>query len=217
MNARTIRLLLLSLGLAAAMAADEKDTKITSRDMLRARILEENAKKQAASGTTTPVTSTEEKNAAPAANQAPADAKKSTDTAAKKSPKAAAKEAATAAKQEPATILPKVEVNRSRINEIDGRIIEQEREIAHEKVNTKPTEVDKALNHPKVAKALSIFGGESSSQRATVASERVKIMEEERDLLETMKAAKTKEERAELQKELEALRSYRRELEKSLR
>lgn len=217
MNTRLIRLLLLSLGAAAVSAADEKDTKVTSRDVLRARILEENARKQAAAGAPAPATAPDDKNATPVASQSPAEAKKPASAAAGKAPKAVANEATATAKQQPATVLPKVEVNRSRINEIDGKIIEQEREIAHEKINTKPTEIDKALNSPKVAKALSIFGGESSSQRATVASERVKIMEEERDLLETMKAAKTKEEKAELQKELEALRAYRRELEKSLR
>jgi hypothetical protein len=208
MKPHLLSLLALAAGLAAAaFAADEKekDTKVTSRDALNARILEEAAKKQAAS---------------PAA-PAPADpAAKSTKAA---PPAAAAKQskpkdaAAEKAKSEPATVLPKVEVNRSRINEIDGKIIEQEKQIAQEKVNTKPTELDKALNNPKVSKALSIFGGESSSQRATVASERVKIMQEERDLLEAMKAAKTKEEKASLQQELDALRAYRRELEKSLR
>jgi hypothetical protein len=202
--------LLLCLALVAVTlsAADEKDAKVTSREALKARILEENAKKQAAAGVTAP---------APGAPKPELAAAKPATSAPAPAPTLKPADAAAAAKQEPATVLPKVEVNRSRINEIDGKIIEQEREIAREKQNVKPTELDKALNNPKLSTALSILGGESSQHRATVAGERVKIMEEERGLLEAMKAAKTKEEKAGLQKELDLLRAYRRELEKSLR
>ena len=123
----------------------------------------------------------------------------------------------TAAKAEPATVLPKVEVRRERITVLDQKIAEQERDIAREKKNTKPSEVDTALNGPAASKALSIFGGESSSYRANIAKERVRLMESERDILEAMKSARTKEEKAELQKQLDEIRSMRRELEKSLR
>jgi hypothetical protein len=43
------------------------------------------------------------------------------------------------------------------------------------------------------------------------------MMKEESDLIEAIAHAKTKEERAEFQKELDALRAYRRDLEKSRR
>ena len=79
------------------------------------------------------------------------------------------------------------------------------------------TETDKALNNEKVSKALSIFGGESASHRSAIAQERVSLMEEEKDILEQMKQAKTKEEKAALQKQLDELRVVRRELEKLLR
>ena len=217
MNARHFSLLVLVAGLAAtSFAADEKDPKLTAREALKARILEENAKKQAASGAVAP---------APAATAAAAEKPKPDETAAKtaatSTPAATEKDAkskdAAAAKDEPATVLPKVQVNQSRVTELDRQIYEQQKEIAHEKQNTKQGELDKALNDSKVSKALAIFGGESSQHRAGIAGERVKIMEEEKDLLEAMKTAKTKDEKAELQKQLDELRAYRRELEKSLR
>jgi hypothetical protein len=108
-------------------------------------------------------------------------------------------------------------VSRTRITEIDREIHEQDKAIAREKTKTKPTELDKALNDPKVAKSLAVLGGESGQRRATNANERVAIMEDERDLLEALKTAKTKEEKAALQKQLDDLRVYRRELEKNLR
>jgi hypothetical protein len=77
--------------------------------------------------------------------------------------------------------------------------------------------LDKALNDSKVAKALSIFGGESNQYRANVAKERVSLMEEEKDLLEAIARARTKEEKQELQKQLDEIRAMRRQLEKSLK
>ncbi len=239
MNARFASLLLFA-GLAiAAGAADEKDTKVTSHDALNARILEENAKNQAANPAAARATASNTDKSGKAASRAAKPDEKKAKTAATESasPAAAPQDEPrqlvapkpdeggsptgdggnAKANAEPATVLPKVEVSRGRINELDGKIIAQEKEIAAEKQNTKPTELDKALNNSKVSKVFSIFGGESSSQRATVANERVKIMEEERDILESMKAAKTKEEKADLQKQLDELRAYRRQLEKSLR
>jgi hypothetical protein len=72
------------------------------------------------------------------------------------------------------------------------------------------------LNGSKVSSALAIFGGQSSDDRSTVAKERVAMMEEERDMIEAIAQATTKEEKAELQKTLESMREMRRELEKSL-
>ena len=210
MNALFLRIVLMVGFLAgAAFAAD--DTTASTKEKIKARLLED-AKKQAASPAAQTTAATPPKSDAGDKTAESAPPAMTPDDKAAKATDAAAK-----AKAEPATVLPKVEVNRSRINEIDRQIYQQEKDIAHEKEHTKPTEIDKALNDPKVSKALSVFGGESSSQRATIASERVKIMEEEKDLLEAMKTAKTKEEKAELQKELDELRAYRRQLEKTLR
>jgi small-conductance mechanosensitive channel len=114
-------------------------------------------------------------------------------------------------------MLPQVEVRRDRVTVLDVKIAEQERAIAAEKVNTRPTELDKALNDSKVTKALSFLGGESAQQRATVANERVHLMEAEKDILEAMKVARTKDEKQELQKQLDEIRAMRRELESALR
>jgi outer membrane biosynthesis protein TonB len=116
---------------------------------------------------------------------------------------------------EPATMLPAVEVSRSKINELNRQIHEQDIAIEREKKNTKSTELDKALNDPKVS--IPILGGQTTQYKTTVASERVSLMEEERDILEEMKLAKTKEDKAELQKELDEVRILRRDLEKNLR
>jgi uncharacterized membrane protein YccC len=113
--------------------------------------------------------------------------------------------------------MPTVEVKKARITVLDVQLAQQQREIAREEKLTKPTELDKALNDSKVAKTLSILGGQSADDRAGVAQERVSLMKEESDLIEAIAHAKTKEERTELQKELEVLRSYRRDLEKSRR
>jgi len=130
-------------------------------------------------------------------------------------PAAAAEPVAARAAEEPATMLPQVEVNKSRITEIDLAVQAQEQAIAREKVNTKPTKLDDTLNNSKVSKALAIFGGSSSDERSSIAQERVRIMEEEKELLESMRLARTKEEKAELQTELDALRAQRRELDQA--
>ena len=118
-------------------------------------------------------------------------------------------------KSEAADVLPKVEVRRGRVTEIEREVFEQERDIAREKQKTKSTDLDRALNEPN--KALKIFGGESTKQRETVAKERVSLMESERDILEAIAYAKTKEQKDELRKELEQIRSLRRDLESALR
>ncbi len=115
--------------------------------------------------------------------------------------------------EEPATMLPQVEVNKSRITDIDVELQAQDQAIAREKVNTKPTKLDDTLNNSAIAKALSIFGGSSSEGRSALAQERIRMMEEEKELLESMRLARTKEEKAELQQELDALRATRRELD----
>jgi uncharacterized membrane protein len=188
------------------MAAD--DTATTSshmKELLNARLAEE-AKKKAA---------------APAAVPAPTAAEKSaTTTTPATSPVLTAPGApapAVETKNEPPTVLPKMEVKNGRITQLDMQIQKQEHDIALEKKNTKATEADKALNDLKIAKPLAIFGGESSQFREHVASERVSLMEAEKDILEAMKTAKTRAEKAELQKQLDEIKAMRRDLEKAMR
>ena len=120
-------------------------------------------------------------------------------------------------RRQPATVLPKVEVSKPRITDLDHKLAEEDVLIAREKKNTKPTEVDKALNDVKIARPLAIFGGESAQYRSQVANQRVSLMEDEKDIIEAIAHAKTKGEKAELQKQLDALRTERRELEQAMR
>lgn len=151
------------------------------------------------------------------AKKAPPPAAKSAQPPAADAPAPAPVAAKDAAAKDTPTVLPPVEVRRDRITVLDHNLALQEKEIAREKVNTQPTELDKALNDSKVTKALSIFGGESADHRASISQERVSMMEEEKDIIEAIARARTKEEKAELQKQLDELKAYRRELEKALR
>jgi hypothetical protein len=119
------------------------------------------------------------------------------------------------APEEP-NVLPKVEVKKGRITELDRQLEKQNQEIAREKKNTKPTPLDETLNGSKVSTALAIFGGQSSDDRSAIAKERVSMMEEERDMIEAIAQATSKKEKEELQKTLDSMREMRRELEKSL-
>jgi hypothetical protein len=114
-------------------------------------------------------------------------------------------------------VLPKVEVRKERITELDRQVDQQNREIAREKKNTKPTPLDETLNGSKVSGVLALFGGQSSSDRSAIAQERVSMMEEERDMIEAIAQATTKEEKEQLQKTLNSMKEMRRELERSLR
>ncbi len=207
MSVRFSAVLLAALLPWMARAADEPDApKTNMREVLRARMIED-AKK-------TPVTPPAAKPETSEKNEEPAAAAPTTPAPTAKS----AKEAATkSVSQQPATVMPKVEVKKGRITELDQKLAKQEQDIAREKKNTKPSEVDLALNDAKVAKPLAIFGGESAQFRKRVASERVELMEAEKDIMEAMARAKTKKEKDELQKQLDELRAVRRELEKSLR
>ena len=201
MKAPIARGALLSLLLVGAAWAAEDEPKSSMKERLRARIAED-AKKA-------------DPKKSPAATATAAGSEAAAPDAAKSGP-------ATANKAEPAvktapTVLPKVEIRRDRITELDQKLAKQEQDIARERKNLKASEVDTALNDSKVAKPLAIFGGESSQFRQRVASERVELMEAERDILEAMKRARTKEEKQELQKQLDELKAVRRELEKSLR
>ena len=212
MNFRLLASLLCCASLTAASRAADEDPapKTNMKEVLRARAAEE-AKKQP----TAPTAAKSDKPAAPAA-EAPAPATRPAEPA--KPAAAPAKEAAPVkTAQQPATVLPKVEVKKGRITVLDQQLAKQDEEIAREKKNMKSSEVDLALNDSKVAKPLSIFGGESAQFRKRVASERVELMEAEKDVMEAMARAKTKKEKEELQKQLDELRAMRRELDKSLR
>ena len=197
-------LLVVALPAAGLIAADGAQPKSKAREAWRAKLAEE-AKKTA----TAPPPA--------ASNTEPRAEKKTDEPTAPASAKSEKSPAKTKTADQPATVLPQVEVKKGRITELDQQISKQEQEIAREKKNTRATEVDRALNDSKIAKPLAIFGGESAQFRQRVASERVELMEAEKDILEAMKLAKTKAEKDKLQKELDELRAMRRQLETSLR
>ena len=122
---------------------------------------------------------------------------------------------ATAATENPTMLMPRVEVSKSRITELAIALHEKDVEIAREKKNIKTSALDDTLNDPDVAHKLSILGGSASSDRSRLAEERVSLLEAERDLIEQVYAARTDAERAELQKQLNELKTMRRELERS--
>ncbi len=212
MKAPCFRIVLLSVCFTAtALASDETpaqpvpppkpttEAKPATEEMIRARLLEH--------------TKTKAVPPKPIAPPAPSPAAKAVATAAPVASPEKTDPAKTRA--EPAAVLPKIQVNKSRITVLDHQLQEQEREIDHEKTLTKSSDLDRALNSPKVS--LSILGGESTKYRTTIASERVSLMESEKDVIEAIAHAKTKEEKAELQKELTELKAMRRDLEKAVR
>ncbi len=219
MNARLLPTALLAACLAAgALAAedtapptDEAGAKAPPKDSVRALLLEDARTLAAKAASPAPAAKAESKANPPGQ---PAAATPATTPAPKDAP---ATPAANAKPTEPATMLPQVEVNKSRITELDRQIHEQDKDIAREQKNAKPTELDKALNDTKVSNALSVLGGQSADYRAGLAKERVDLLQDERDILEQMKLAKTKAEKDELQKELDEIRGIRRDLEKNLR
>ena len=203
-----------------AIAAEEPPAKPEATGTMKALMLEDAKRKAAEAAAKASASSASapkpDKNpvAAPAAPAEPS----SPEPAEKPADQDAASAAANAqAAAEPASVLSKVEVKKPRITVLDVQLQEQEKAIAREEKNTKPTELDKALNNSKVSRALSILGGQSADFRANLAKERVGLMQQESDLIEAIAHAKTKEERAEMQKQLDELRAYRRDLEKSLR
>jgi uncharacterized membrane protein len=178
--------------------------KTSMKSVLKARIAED-AKKAEAKGAAPKQAAPAAAPATPAASATPG----STQATATPARKDTAKE--------PATVLPKVEVKKNRITVLDQQLAKQEEDIARERKNLKASEVDLALNDAKVARPLSIFGGESAQFRQRVASERVQLMEAEKDIIEAIARARTKEDKAELQKQLDEIRAFRRELDKTLR
>jgi len=240
MNVRFPRLFLaLAVALVGTVSSAEESAQPSARERMRARLTED-AKKAAPGKAAAPSpTKTGTPGATPAANPAsatnpgvpaggaPADSSVSTAATAdtlKSTPAAQAKSSANTkakAKQgksdENPTLLPQLEVKKSRITILDQQLAQQEMDIARERKNLRVSEVDSALNDAKIARPLSIFGGDSTQFRQGVASERVALMEAEKDLIEAIAFAKTKEEKAALQKQLNDLKTMRRELDKSMR
>jgi hypothetical protein len=215
-------LVLLSLIVTGWAPAAEEPVQPTARERLKARIAED-AKKapgktSAANSKSTPATSGSEGSP----TSPPTSAEAPTGASTRASPPVAAPAAnaknrdAATAKSEP-TVLPKVEVKKSRITVLDHERARQDIDIAREKKNLEVSELDSALNDSKIARPLAIFGGDSTQFRKGVASERVQLMEAEKDLIEAIAYAKTKEEKAALQKQLNELKAMRRELDKSMR
>ena len=212
MNARLLVLALLAASLAArTLAADEDvEKKPTRTEALRAQMIED-AKKQAAK----PAATATAKPAAPAPAAESATPPAGAPTAASPEKKNEPVSPAAKAAAEPATLLPKVEVNRGKVSPLALELYEKEKEIAREKQLTKPTELDKALNNPKVS--VPLFGGQSTTSRASIASERTSLLEAEADLIEEIGRAKTPEQKVELRKQLDELKKVRRELEHAIR
>lgn len=195
-----------SLPLLAPAAEEPEAPKTSMKSVLKARIAEDAKKAEAKGAAPKQAAPAAVSPASPAAATTPASTPATTATPARKE-----------TAREPATVLPKVEVKKSRITVLDQQLAKQEEDIARERKNLKPSEVDLALNDTKVAQPLAIFGGESAQFRQRVASERVQLMEAEKDIIEAIARARTKEERAELQKQLDEIRAFRRELDKTLR
>ena len=105
----------------------------------------------------------------------------------------------------------------SRITELDLQIRKLEKDIAREQKKMKSSDLDQSLNDAKSTRKFSLFGGKSTEQRESVAAERVSLMEAERDILEAMKQNKTPAELALLQKQIDDLRTVRRNLDTELR
>ena len=221
MNARLLTTALLAASFATStFAADEAVEKKPSRnEALRAQMIED-ARKQAAKPATPPsvppAAPAKQADAATPAHSAPAPAPEAVippvdDGQNLPPPLTPLAKAA----NDPATVLPKIEVNRSKLHPLARELYEKEKEIAREKQLTKPTELDRALNNPKLS--VPILGGQSTSSRASIAAERTALLEAEADLIEEIGRARTQEQKAELRKQLDELKKVRRDLEHAIR
>ena len=126
---------------------------------------------------------------------------------------AAAAPAAKPAAPAPALELPKMEITATRVKKIDKEINRLDKMIVREKAKVQSTDLDKALNHEKVAHAAAIFGGNSADYLSAVAANRVALLEQERDVLEAMKRPATLDELKMMEAEIEQLRTTRRDLD----
>ncbi|MEO6875711.1 MAG: hypothetical protein ABI222_12900 [Opitutaceae bacterium] len=190
--------------------ADQKKLEAAIRERLAEHALRKSTKTVATEPI--PAETPADKNAKPVAASAPA-----VSTAPTKPGASAATATAASSKEDSTMLLPRVEVNKTRVTEQLIKEHEKDVEIAREKKNTVPTTLDNALNDSDVSHSLAIFGGSSSDDRARLAQERVSLLEAEKDLLDEIARAPTKEERKELQDQLNELKTMRRELERAPR
>ena len=109
--------------------------------------------------------------------------------------------------------LPAIQVTSSRVREIDVTIKRLDKLIARERKKLKSEETDRALNADSVTRVAALFGGKSTAQREAVAGERVHLLETERDLLAQLKLPQTRADFLLLEKQIELLRTTRRELD----
>lgn len=203
MPSRLFRFLLLILGvtLAGSVLAETAEEKAAREERVKARLAEHAHRKATQAAAKAEV--------APAVAIPPA---ATATTATTPVDGAAAKPA-----PEEVTTLPRMEVRNSRITELDLQIRKLEKDISREQKKMKSSDLDQSLNDAKSAKKFSLFGGKSTEQRESVAAERVSLMEAERDILEAMKQNKTPAELALLQKQVDDLRTVRRNLDVELR
>ena len=197
------------IGFSASAAEKPAKKKQATEEEIQARLAEHARRKSAP----TPAADAKREAAPPQDTGAPVKSKTTPAASAQKSGKASAP--ASSPTENPA-VLPPVDVRKDRITELDRQLNQQNKEIAREKKNTKPTPLDETLNGPKVSKLFGLFGGQSSDDRSNIAKERVAMMEEEREMIEAIDQATTKEEKEQLQKTLDSMRSMRRELERAL-
>jgi hypothetical protein len=205
MRSFRIPVVFLSVWLAASAFADDKSS-ATVKDEIKA-LVKEDAKKNATKPAP-PLLPAKTANPDPVSTTvAP------TSTAVVAPP--ATPDSATAAVSpkpvEPPTTMPTVEVNKRKITVLDHELAEQDKNIAREAKNAKSTETDRALNAPAIT--VPILGGESAKVRTGLAQERIELMETEKDLTEAIAHAKTKQEKAELKKQLDDIRTMRRTLD----
>jgi hypothetical protein len=220
MNPWLLRITLVFVSTAGLLrAADAPAPRTNMREAVKARMIED--AKKSATNSPAPAPSRPAKKApagetpAPSGEVGPGPA--ATASPASKPAAAAPDRSRPKQQSDTPTVLPQLEVRKSRITELDHQLHEKDKEIERELKNTRPTEVDKALNDAKIARPFAIFGGDSTQFRQHVASERVELLEAEKDMIEAIAQATTKAGKQELQKQLDELRAVRRELEKTLR
>ncbi len=178
-----------------------------ARQMLRARLAEEAKSGKPAIPTAEP----------PKSETAKAIAEASAPKEEPATPPAANAEPEVDPRKQVPTVLPQVDVRKERITELDVALAKQDKAIAREKEVARSSDLDRKINSADVAKPLALFGGESSQFRQQVSQGRIRLMEDEKDLMEAIAQARTREEKAALKKQLAELRAQRRELERALR
>ena len=217
MTSRLLTLLLCTVFIVPAFAAEKADKKQASEEEIRARLRDHALKKRAAKTAAAAPASRVEASPESVVSSVEQNPPAKEIAKAPATPASVDSKSDSAAKDDDTTVLPEMHVRKDRITELDKQVAKQNREIRREKQNTKPTALDETLNGPKASKWLSIFGGQSSDDRANIARERVAMMEDERDLIEAIAQTQDPVEKEQLQRTLDAMRAMRRDLEAALR